>query len=87
MIQTNTFGANRFKLPNMAWKISVAEINTAGVDLARRVVMGSFKEIWIAGDIGPLGVRLAPFGRVQPEQAAQPFANKFKYWWMRVWIF
>jgi len=52
------------------------EINTAGVELARRVVWASFKQVLIAGDIGPLGVRLAPFGRVQPEQARQAFAEQ-----------
>ena len=38
--------------------------------------MASFKEVLIAGDIGPLGVRLAPFGRVQPEQARAAFASR-----------
>jgi methionine synthase / methylenetetrahydrofolate reductase(NADPH) len=73
MIQTNTFGANRYKLAHHGQEDLVKEINKAGVELARRVVMASFKEILIAGDIGPLGVRLAPFGRVQPEQARQAF--------------
>ena len=34
------------------------------------------KEVLVAGDVGPLGVRLAPFGRVQPEQARQAFAEQ-----------
>jgi homocysteine S-methyltransferase len=32
----------------------------------------------VAGDVGPLGVRLAPFGRVQPEQARQAFAEQIE---------
>ncbi len=32
----------------------------------------------MAGDVGPLGVRLAPFGRVQPEQARQAFAEQIQ---------
>ena len=73
MIQTNTFGANRFKLGQHGLADKVAEINAAGVDLARKVIQASFKNILIAGDVGPLGVRLAPFGRVQPEQAYAAF--------------
>ena len=78
IIQTNTFGANRYKLSRHSLHDSTAEINRAGVDLARRVVMASFKEILIAGDIGPLGVRLAPFGRVQPEEARKIFREQIE---------
>lgn len=73
IIQTNTFGANRFKLARHGMEDKVAEINKAGVELVRRVAYASFKDILIAGDIGPLGVRLAPFGRVQLDQARQAF--------------
>ncbi len=52
------------------------EINRAGVELAKRVVAISFREVLIAGDVGPLGVRLAPFGRVQPEFARAAFAKQ-----------
>lgn len=76
MIQTNTFGANRYKLARHGLENRVAEINRAGVELARRVVLASFKEVLIAGDVGPLGVRLAPFGRVQPEQAREAFSEQ-----------
>lgn len=73
IIQTNTFGANNFKLTQHGLGDQVKKINTAGVDLARKVVEASFKPVLIAGDVGPLGVRLAPFGRVQPEQAYAAF--------------
>ena len=76
MIQTNTFGANRFKLGQHGLSDKVAEINAAGVDLAKKVVQASFKNVLIAGDVGPLGVRLAPFGRVQTEQAYAAFAEQ-----------
>jgi homocysteine S-methyltransferase len=46
------------------------------VDLARRVVAAAFKDVWVAGDVGPLGVRLVPFGRVQKEQARAAFAEQ-----------
>ena len=76
VIQSNTFGANRFKLSEHGLEDRVAEINRAGVELARRVVLASFRDVLVAGDVGPLGVRLAPFGRVQPEQARQVFAEQ-----------
>src|SRR5512142_1133580 len=67
IIQTNTFGANRYKLARHGLDGRLAEINAAGVELAKRVVAASFRPVLIAGDVGPLGVRLAPFGRVQPD--------------------
>jgi methionine synthase / methylenetetrahydrofolate reductase(NADPH) len=76
MIQTNTFGANRYKLAQHGLEDKVNEINSAGVELARRVISASFKNVLIAGDVGPLGIRLAPYGRVQPEQAREAFAEQ-----------
>jgi homocysteine S-methyltransferase len=76
VIQSNTFGANRFKLTEHGLEDKVVEINQAGVELARRVVLASFRDVFVAGDVGPLGVRLAPFGRVQPEQARHAFAEQ-----------
>ncbi len=76
IIQTNTFGANRFKLGRHGLEDKLVEINHAGVELARRVALASFKDVLIAGDVGPLGVRLAPFGRVQPEEARAAFAEQ-----------
>lgn len=78
LIITNTFGANRFKLAKHGLEDSVVELNRAGVDLAKRVVAASFKDVLVAGDVGPLGVRIAPFGRVQPEQARAAFAEQVK---------
>jgi len=74
LIQTNTFGANRFKLAAHGLEDKVNEINRAGVELAKRAAANHIA--WVAGDIGPLGVRLAPYGRVQPEQARQAFIEQ-----------
>jgi len=76
LIITNTFGANRFKLAKHGLADHVVEINKASVDLAKRVVAASFKDVLVAGDVGPLGVRIAPFGRVQPDQARAAFAEQ-----------
>jgi methionine synthase I (cobalamin-dependent)/5,10-methylenetetrahydrofolate reductase len=69
IILTNTFGANRFKLARHGMENKLKEINSAGVKVARKAVNASLKEVWVGADIGPLGVRLAPFGRVEPEEA------------------
>jgi methionine synthase / methylenetetrahydrofolate reductase(NADPH) len=76
MIQTNTFGANRYKLARLGLQDQVAEINFAGVELARGVAVANSQPVLIAGDVGPLGIRLSPFGRVQPEQAHQAFCEQ-----------
>ena len=78
LILTNTFGANRFKLGQHGLEKKTAEINKAGVELARRIVSASYKDVLVAGDVGPLGVRIAPFGRVQPEQARAAFAEQIQ---------
>ena len=51
----------------------MAEINIAAVELARRVVQASFRSVYVGGSVGPLGVRLAPFGRIHPAQAYAAF--------------
>ena len=76
IIQTNTFGANRYKLAAHGLEGKVYELNQAGVELARRAVASTQMDALVAGDIGPLGVRLAPFGRVQAEQASQAFREQ-----------
>ncbi|MBP9040756.1 MAG: bifunctional homocysteine S-methyltransferase/methylenetetrahydrofolate reductase [Anaerolineaceae bacterium] len=76
IIQTNTFGANSYKLARHGEKNKLAEINRAGVAIARHVVESSGRKVLIAGDVGPLGVRLAPFGRVQLAEAREAFAQQ-----------
>jgi homocysteine S-methyltransferase len=76
IILTNTFGANRYKLGKHGLEEKLAEINRAGVELARRVVAASFKNVFVAGDVGPLGVRIAPYGRVSREEARAAFAEQ-----------
>jgi len=76
ILETNTFGANRFKLTRHGLEEQVAEINATAVALARRAADEADHAILIAGSVGPLGVRLAPFGRVQPDQARAVFAEQ-----------
>lgn len=76
IVMTNTFGANRFRLAEHGLAEQVAEINQRGVELARAAAQAAGRPVWVAGDIGPLGVRLAPFGRVQPEEARAAFEEQ-----------
>ena len=76
VIETNTFGANQFKLAEHGLQQQVAEINHAAVAIARRVIAGSFRDVLLAGSVGPLGVRLAPLGRVSVAEAQAAFREQ-----------
>src|ERR1044071_9901375 len=54
LIITNTFGANRFKLAKHGLDDHVAVIHKTSGDLAKRLASASFKDVLIAGDVGPL---------------------------------
>lgn len=58
LIETNTFGANRFKLNALGLGERVAELNHRGVKLAREAREAAKHEVLIGGSIGPLGVAL-----------------------------
>jgi homocysteine S-methyltransferase len=80
IIETNTFGANRFRLARHGLAGKVAEINAAGVRLAREAVEHLKEkqagEAWVAGAIGPLGVRLEPLGKTGLDEARAAFAEQ-----------
>jgi homocysteine S-methyltransferase len=76
IIETNSFGANRFKLAQHGLEDDVAALNQAAVAVARRVIEGSYKPTLLAGSVGPLGVRLAPLGRVPAREAEAAFAEQ-----------
>ena len=64
LLLTNTFGANRFRLDQHGLADRVDAICAAGVSLAREAA----PEL-VGGSMGPLGVRLQPYGRVPAEEA------------------
>src|SRR5262245_53650028 len=72
-IETNTFGANRFKLAVHGRERQVREINRRGVALARDVRESSGRDVFVLGSIGPLGKYLAPLGTVTPDEARAAF--------------
>ena len=71
LVLTNTFGANRFRLERHGLVSRSAELCRAGVAVAR-----SAGPELIGGSLGPLGVRLAPYGRVQPDDAFGAFLDQ-----------
>ncbi len=77
IVLSNTFGANRFKLGKHGLQAQVRDINRAGIDLAQDAATAA-SHVLVAGDVGPLGVRIAPFGRVQPDQARAAFAEQIE---------
>nr|BAL52559.1 bifunctional homocysteine S-methyltransferase / 5,10-methylenetetrahydrofolate reductase protein [uncultured Chloroflexota bacterium]BAL56868.1 bifunctional homocysteine S-methyltransferase / 5,10-methylenetetrahydrofolate reductase protein [uncultured Chloroflexota bacterium] len=78
LLLTNTFGANRYKLERHGLANQLIEINQAGVALARRAAQEGREQVFVAGDVGPLGVRVAPYGRVRVEQARLAFAEQIQ---------
>ena len=80
IVETNTFGANRFRLTRHGLGGKVREINAAGVRLARQAVERLREkqggEAWVAGSVGPLGVRLEPLGKIGLEEAHGAFAEQ-----------
>jgi methionine synthase I (cobalamin-dependent)/5,10-methylenetetrahydrofolate reductase len=77
IIETNTFSANPYKLKEFNLENDTIEINEAGVELAHRVIEATFRDdIYIAGSVGPLGVYLAPLGRVKEQQAYDAFRKQ-----------
>ena len=56
LIETNTFGANRFKLAPLGLGDEVQRLNSRGVKIAREARESATREVLIAGSIGPLGI-------------------------------
>jgi homocysteine S-methyltransferase len=83
ILETNTFGANRFRLTRHGLAGKVKEINQAGVRIARQAA-DHLKEkqagnAWVAGSVGPLGVRLEPLGKTGLDEAREAFAEQIGY--------
>lgn len=73
MLETNTFGANRFRLEKPGLVDKVREINLAGARLAREV---AGEDLYVAGAVGPLGVRIEPLGPTSLDEAREAFREQ-----------
>ncbi|MCY4064220.1 MAG: bifunctional homocysteine S-methyltransferase/methylenetetrahydrofolate reductase [Chloroflexi bacterium] len=75
IIETNTFGANSFKLTSAGRGQNVELYNRRGVELARLAIAESDRDdVYIAGSVGPLGVGIYPYGRLSQEEARIAYA-------------
>src|SRR5688572_11152596 len=76
VLETNTFGANRMKLRSFGLGDQVREINLAGARIAREAVKKSGQHAYVAGAIGPLGVRIEPWGKTGVDEAEAMFRDQ-----------
>lgn len=73
IIETNTFGANPLKLAQYGLSVDTEALNTAAARLARRAVGPGAV---VVGAIGPLGVRVEPFGELSLAEAEAAFGRQ-----------
>src|SRR5690242_14480940 len=73
VLETNTFGANRIKLTQYGLERQVREINEAAARLARAV---AGDKALVAGAVGPLGIRIEPYGPTSRDEAREAFAEQ-----------
>ncbi len=76
LIETNTFGANRYKLAEFGLDEQLEAVNRAGVELARAAAAESGRTVFVAASVGPLGVGMQPYGRLKHEDARAIFAEQ-----------
>jgi methionine synthase I (cobalamin-dependent)/5,10-methylenetetrahydrofolate reductase len=76
IIETNTFGANSFRLGRHSLADKVRDINRAGVRVAREAAK-SF-DVWVAGSVGPLGTRIEPLGKTSFQEAREAFRQQIE---------
>jgi methionine synthase I (cobalamin-dependent)/5,10-methylenetetrahydrofolate reductase len=75
IIETNTFGANRFKLAPLGLGDDVQRLNGRGVKIAREARESAAREVLIAGSMGPLGIGVQA-RHPEPEQILEVFREQ-----------
>ncbi|MEQ1575505.1 MAG: bifunctional homocysteine S-methyltransferase/methylenetetrahydrofolate reductase [Vicinamibacterales bacterium] len=73
VIETNTFGANRVKLRGFGLADKLRDINLEGARIARNAARG---RAYVAGAIGPLGIRIEPWGKTGKDEAESWFREQ-----------
>jgi methionine synthase / methylenetetrahydrofolate reductase(NADPH) len=76
IIETNTFGANSFRLARHSLADKTHDINLTGARLAREAAK-SF-DVWVAGSVGPLGTRIEPLGKTSFDEARAAFREQIE---------
>jgi homocysteine S-methyltransferase len=75
ILETNTYGANRVKLGAFGIESELRDINMAAVEIARRAAGDN---VYVAGAMGPLGIRIEPYGPLGLEEARDIFRDQAK---------
>ncbi|HEX8944557.1 MAG TPA: bifunctional homocysteine S-methyltransferase/methylenetetrahydrofolate reductase [Gemmatimonadaceae bacterium] len=73
VIETNSFGANRVKLTQHGLQDQVHQLNRAAALLAREA---AGDRALVAGAVGPLGVRIEPYGPTSADEAFEIFREQ-----------
>src|SRR6185369_3007231 len=73
IIETNTYGANRVKLSGYGLEDKISEINSIGARLAREA---AGDRAFVAGAIGPLGIRIEPYGPTSFDEAKEMYKTQ-----------
>ncbi|HYU23711.1 MAG TPA: bifunctional homocysteine S-methyltransferase/methylenetetrahydrofolate reductase, partial [Thermoanaerobaculia bacterium] len=73
ILETNTYGANRVKLRSFGIEDELRDINVAAVEIARKAAGDS---VYVAGAIGPLGIRIEPYGPTALDEAREFFREQ-----------
>jgi methionine synthase I (cobalamin-dependent)/5,10-methylenetetrahydrofolate reductase len=73
ILETNTYGANRIKLAGFGIEDELREINVAAVGLARKAAGDG---VYVAGAMGPLGIRIEPYGPTSLDEARAIFREQ-----------
>lgn len=75
LLTTNTFGGSRPRLEMHGLEDRVHELNSAAARLARTVA-DDFDDVFVLGDVGPLGDLMEPMGTLTPERAVELFTEQ-----------
>ncbi|MEP7271593.1 MAG: bifunctional homocysteine S-methyltransferase/methylenetetrahydrofolate reductase [Acidobacteriota bacterium] len=73
IIETNTYGASRLKLAHYGLDDRHTEINVSAARIARKAAETANHDVYVAGAISPLGVRIEPYGPTSMEEAREVF--------------
>src|SRR5512138_761081 len=74
IIETNTFGGNSIRLARHSLADRVGEISLAGARIAKDAAK-SF-DVWVAGSVGPMGIRIEPLGKMSRDEARGIFRQQ-----------
>jgi homocysteine S-methyltransferase len=77
VLETNSFGANRLKLAQFGLAAQTRELNQRAAELAREAADDG-NDVLVAGAVGPLGVRLEPYGPTSVEEAREIFREQME---------